>query len=177
MPMHGTEDGNLFISTASTTEPPQAYFSTPRSDSISTYIDNPFRTWQSTVLVIIGVAALGLCIVFLAVRYAQVIRCNMHDYVKAPLTLEAQKPDWSGHTDEEEGYRDDQNLVTQSPHSHHDNQSVIRRRPRARFVQPTRIAIGGVREGKIAQRRASKSESVERDIQAQNNKLAVAERS
>jgi hypothetical protein len=175
MSMDGTEDGTLFISTASATEPPQAYFSTLRLDSIPTIIDNPFRTWQSTVLATMGAAALGLCTVFLAVRYAQVIRCNMHDYVKAPLTLEAQKHDWSSNIDEEERYLDDQNPATQSPYSRDDNCSVIRRRPRARFVQPKRIAIGEVGEGKIAQRRASRSESVGRDVQAQSSKLAVDE--
>ncbi|ETI24305.1 hypothetical protein G647_03674 [Cladophialophora carrionii CBS 160.54] len=170
-----TEDEVLFNSTASTTEPPRAYFSVSRPDSVLTIIDNPFRTRQSTVLVIIGVVALGICTVFLAVRYAQVLRCNMHECVKAPLTLEAQKSNRLGDDDQNEDYPDDQTPVTQSPDSYDDNHSSIRRRPRARFPQPKTIAIGGVREGKIAQRRASMSRSVGRDVQAPKETLAMTE--
>ncbi|OCT45782.1 hypothetical protein CLCR_01730 [Cladophialophora carrionii] len=175
MSMAATEDETLFNSTASITEPPRAYFSIPRPDLVLTIIDNPFRTRQSTVLVIIGVVALGICTVFLAVRYAQILRCNMHEHVKAPLTLEAQKSNRLGDDDKNEDYPGDRTPVTQSPDSYDDKHSSIRRRPRARLPQPKTIAIGGVREGKIAQRRASRSRSVGRDMQAPDDTLAMAE--
>lgn len=156
MSLNDNEDAAPFNSTASATKAPPSYFSAPTSDSILNFIDKPFETWQSTFLFALCMTALGSCTIFLAIRYAQVLRFK-HEYAKTPLALEAQKTKMSHGSD-----ADDESPVTSfSPDG---NRGDVRWRPRARYFQPKSVAIGGVQEGKIAQRRTSRSRSVGRDI-------------
>ncbi len=153
--MISSEEEGCFNSTAFATEPPPSYFSAPSPDSVLDFIDRPFETWQSTLLLVLCVLALGGCTIFMASHYAQILRFQ-HEYDRGPLTLEAQKAQLS---DKRDGH---ESPVTSSSSDGH--LLALKRRPRARYGQPKRIAIGRVQEGQIAQRRTSRSRSIGRNI-------------
>ena len=163
-----------FESTASATTPPETYFSVPSSDRVPTFLDDPFGGWQSAFLFVIVVMAFGGCTIFLAFRYAEILRSNSGSGCNnAPLSLEGQHRKRSFNCQQAEEHPHLDTPPIQVPSLENDDRSDTRRRPRVRCVQPTKVAIGEVREGRIAQRRVSSSRSPGQSIDSQDHVAMV----
>lgn len=132
----------------------------PTSDAVLRFLDDPFKTWPSTILFVIIFLAIAGISVFLGLRYREVLRYRQ--CCDAPLTLEAQRANVGEERENAETQLEDDNTGdntgghSSDSHLWDDPEPSIRRRPAA--AQLTRIVtIGEVREGRIAQRRASAS--------------------
>ncbi|EXJ68841.1 uncharacterized protein A1O5_07773 [Cladophialophora psammophila CBS 110553] len=143
-----TRRDTRFISTLSA-EPA----STP--GAMTKFLEDPFGTWQTTFLFIVLLIALGICVIFLGTRYAEVLRFNTYNYDTLPLTLEGRQPKRSANRGEVTAYLFAESPISQASRLQDDDQVNLRRRPGAANIRPNFVAIGQVREGKIAQRRAS----------------------
>lgn len=135
------------------------------SDSLSAFIDDPFNTWQSTLVFVLLVGSFCGMAVFLGIRYIEIFRGNIGNCCKAPLTLEGQ---WSKQTDSTrtvQAYRHEKNPSPKDNGMRHEEQANIRR-SRTRDIQATTVEIGEVHKGRIAQRRAS-SHSAGRNADSQ----------
>ncbi|KIW91619.1 uncharacterized protein Z519_07587 [Cladophialophora bantiana CBS 173.52] len=127
--------------------------STP--DAMTKFLEDPFGTWQTTLLFIVLLMALGICVGFLGTRYAEVLRFNTFSYDTLPLTLEGRQPKRSANGGEVAACLFAETPITQASRLHDDDQFNLRRRPGTANVRPNFVAIGQVQEGTIAQRRAS----------------------
>ena len=156
-------DRTLFNSTAAATAPPPSYISVPASDTLTALLDHPLGSWHSIILVLACVLVLAGCGIFLALRYIEVLSvCRYHNQ-EPPLTLEAQRPRFSAIMQGNAPHSADENFTSQSSPSPRGSQSDtdIRRRLRSRYSPKKKVVVGGVLEGRIAKRRASKSGSVD----------------
>jgi hypothetical protein len=121
-------------------------------------LDRPFETWQSMALFVVLVAAFASITIFLGTRYMEALRFNQRDCCEALSSVEPQRPRTDGQDD---GINwGDENCRTMSSQMPAEQGSDIRRRSRSRDIQLNIIEIGEVREGKIAQRRASNPRNV-----------------
>ncbi|KIW32641.1 uncharacterized protein PV07_04171 [Cladophialophora immunda] len=126
-------------------------------DTMTQLLEDPFGTWLSTFLFIVLLVALGSCAIFLGSRYAEILGFDAHHNDDLPLISEGPRQIRSGDDGEDAGYLFDETPISQITHSQDDHQFDIRRRPGTADVQPNCVTIGEVREGRIAQRRASSS--------------------
>jgi len=123
---------------------------------MSQLIDRPFETWQSTVFFVVVVAMLGSVAVFLGVRYLEALRFKRYDCCANPLTLEGQRSKGDPQQRAPEDVIPESAYVDSQGHYNSD----IRPRYRAGHIRPSTVGIGEVRQGRIAQRRASASRKV-----------------
>ncbi|OAL38405.1 hypothetical protein AYO20_02464 [Fonsecaea nubica] len=130
-------------------------------DTLTWFLDDPFRTWDTTILFIVLFVTLCGCTILLGARYAEIFRFDENYADELPLTLEARQASGQWHDGGDGGDGGDVecltsgNLLFQATNSQDDHRFDLRRRPGTANLQPNYVAIGKVREGKIAQRRAS----------------------
>ena len=155
--------GSFFNSTASVTEAASDYrpIPIPTSESISPFLDNPLGSCQSILLVLTCLAAVVSCTVFLALRYIEVLRLNIHDYGEAPLDLEAQKAKKFKHLDNPRATLTSSINSSRSCLAQNEGKTHICRRLRFRYARPKHTRVGGVEKGMIALRRASRAGSTD----------------
>ncbi|KIW57817.1 hypothetical protein PV05_02375 [Exophiala xenobiotica] len=121
-------------------------------------LDRPFETWQSTALFVVLIAAFAGVTIFLGIRYIEALRFNQRECCDALLSLEPHRPRNDGQDDGI--YWGDESWGTGNTQMPAEQETDIRRRTRPRDIQLNIIEIGEVREGKIAQRRASNPRNV-----------------
>ncbi|OAG41191.1 hypothetical protein AYO21_04571 [Fonsecaea monophora] len=133
-------------------------------DALTWFLDDPFRTWNTTILFIILFFVLCGCTILLGARYAEIFRFGTIFADELPLTLEGRQAScpWRDGDGGDVGCLPGGNLLFQATNSQDDHQFDLRRRPGTANLQPNYVAIGKVREGKIAQRRASLLEASSR---------------
>lgn len=154
---HLSNTANSMASTrATSTQGTSAAFGALPSDPISMFLDNPFKDWATTLLFVVLLAAFCAVAVLLGIRYMEVLQINMDNSSKTPLTLEAQRFSAGEITGGNERYHHEQGSILFDHGFQRDQEFATRHRSRPRYVQPA-VAIGEVREGRIAQRRASSS--------------------
>lgn len=149
-----TQERAISIFSASTTESVRSSLpaSTLPPASLS-FLDDPLGSWRSIFLAVLSSVALCSYAIFLGFRYAEVLRPIPSIFGAAPLTLEAQIP---SDTEDSDRHLDNGPFGAYPPYSpRHDDHSEMRRRPKATYIQSKTVPIGEVRQGKIAQRRAS----------------------
>ncbi|OAP60155.1 hypothetical protein AYL99_05157 [Fonsecaea erecta] len=125
------------------------------SDTITRLLEDPFGSWHTTLAFVVLLFALGSCAILLGSRYAEILRFDAHSHDELPLTLNRQRPNRSGNDAGDPGSLFEETATSQVTHSQDGHQFDLRRRPGTATVQPGYVAIGEVREGMIAQRRAS----------------------
>ena len=130
-------------------------------DCLSHFLDEPFRTWQSTFLFGVVSVILAVVAIFLGIRYMEACQFKSYDCCKASLTLEGQSnPDMDKKASKLRGYSASETPGTPQAHPSIDLEADIRRQFRLHCIQASNVAIGEVRQGRIAQRRASLSRGI-----------------
>ncbi|EXJ93872.1 hypothetical protein A1O1_02265 [Capronia coronata CBS 617.96] len=133
---------------------PTASFQLRTSDPVSRFLDEPFKTWPSTILFAVILMAIGGVAIFLGRRYMETLRFHTRRCCETPLTLEGQRSQLRGNT---EASATDQSADWSDIGFWDDQESDVRRRAGLGHIRPGAVAIGEVREGKIAQRRRASS--------------------
>ena len=113
-------------------------------------VDNPFESWQSTLLFLITLVVLVIIIIFLGKQYARAItvkRCNCCcRHRPSPSSLGP-------------GEFYDHNPATTSSHDMFQSQSGSRWLPWSTNASPPNVTIGAVNQSALAQRRRGLSAS------------------
>lgn len=138
-------------------QPPSTSLAEPTSDSVSRFLDEPFKTWPTTILFGALLMVIGGVAIFLGLRYMEALRFNHRNCCKVPLTLEGLRANQTAHGRNNEIPSSHQGATSADTGLWDDHDSDIRRRSELGDVHRGTVAIGEVREGRIAQRRASSS--------------------
>lgn len=160
-----TQERGISAFSTSTTDSVRSSLSASTSATASlSFLDDPLGSWKSIFLAVLSSVALCSYAIFLGYRYAEVLRPIPGIFNTAPRTLEAQVP---SDTEEYDRHLDSELFGPYPPYSPgHDDHSEIRRRPQATYIQSKTVPIGEVRQGKIAQRRASSARDTAKITQA-----------
>lgn len=119
------------------------------------FLDEPFKTWHSTIFLVVFLLAFVIATVFLGYRYVEVFRFKGCSCPKSILISERQelRPDMEGQRCQGHWRKERSDVSPIVSCDRHTTQ--IQRRIRPREVRLNIVEVGEVRESAIARRRAS----------------------
>ncbi|KIW45899.1 uncharacterized protein PV06_01605 [Exophiala oligosperma] len=119
------------------------------------FLDEPFKTWHSTIFLVVFVLAFAIVTAFLGYRYVEALKFKSCSCCKSILNPERQafEPDMEGQRCQGRWKKEVHDIPPIQSCDPHTDQ--IQQRIRPREVRLSIVELGEVRESGIARRRAS----------------------